>query len=146
MNNELEVFRKKLNLKTAITEMKKMPQVECPVKHYFADGQYVREAFMPKGTLVIGKKHKTECINILLKGSIRVLLGEGGEVKDLTAPCVFTTEAGVQKAGYIMEDVIWLNCIPTKHTDLAKIEKDVIMGDDEVLLFSGEEYNGEEHF
>ena len=48
-----------------------MPQVECPLKHYFAPGVYLREIFMPAGSVVIGKIHKTEHFNIIQKGCSR---------------------------------------------------------------------------
>jgi len=147
MNNDIEIFRKKLDIKAATAAFKQMEQVSCPVTHHFADGQYVRETFMPAGTLVIGKKHRTEVINILLKGKIIVYMGEDEPIRELTAPCIFPTDAGVQKIGYIKEDVIWANCHPTEHKDLEKIEQDVIIGDDEDLLLycSDDENNTEEH-
>ena len=39
----------------------------CPLKHSFADGQYVREMFIPKGVMIIGKIHKHSHPNFLLK-------------------------------------------------------------------------------
>src|SRR5690348_3107298 len=46
----------------------KAPQVEMPVKHHHSDGIYIREIFMPAGTVVVGKKHATRHLNIILEG------------------------------------------------------------------------------
>ena len=34
--------------------------VHCPVKHRFTEGMYIREIFMPAGTLLTSKIHNTE--------------------------------------------------------------------------------------
>lgn len=108
--------------------MLSQPQVECPVKHHFADGVYTRETFMPKGTIAVGKRHKYKTTNILLKGKITVLNGsETPEV--LEAPCIFISEAGVKKAAYFHEDTIWLNVHNTTSTDIEEIEKEFITED-----------------
>ena len=143
LSKEIDIFKKKLNFSDAIQSLKCLDQVECPVSHHFADGQYIRETLIPKGTIAIGKKHKTEVVNILLKGKIMIYMGENEPIKELSAPHIFTSETGVQKIGYALEDTIWVNCHPTEHTDLEKIEKDVICQDEDMLLNSNIERIGE---
>jgi len=63
-------------------EMRRMPQLDMPVKHHFANkgtphGTYARELFIPKGTVLTGKIHKFEQINIMSKGDISVLTEDG---------------------------------------------------------------------
>lgn len=114
-----------INIQSAIDRLKDFPQVECPVKHYFADGQYVRETFMAGGTFAIGKKHKTKVVNILLKGKISLFIDKD-TTEIITAPCIWVSQAGVQKIAYFHEDTVWVNTHPTNETDLDKIEESVI--------------------
>jgi hypothetical protein len=50
---------------------------EMEVKHTFLDGVYMRELFIPKGTLLVGKPHKLACVNVVSKGDISVLTESG---------------------------------------------------------------------
>ncbi len=92
--------------------------------HYFAPGVYARTCFLPKGSVVVGKIHKTEHLNIVCKGKCSVSTEDGPMF--LEGPCVFTSRAGVQKAVYALEDTTWITIHVTEETDLKKIEKDVI--------------------
>lgn len=134
---DLEIFSKKLNIPKAIKEFSVLPQVECPVSHHFADGQYVRETHMPKGTFAIGKKHRFATINIILKGELSVYNGENSPILHIKAPAIWTSEAGVQKMAYFHEDTIWVNAHPTEETDIDKIEEKFIVKEDKELLWHG---------
>ena len=98
------------------------PQVECPVTHNFAPDIYVREIFMPAGTVVIGHKHLTEHFNVILKGKCRVMIGD--VVEELTAPCTFVSGAGSQKIVNVLEDCIWqtVHSNPDNATDIETLE------------------------
>lgn len=102
-----------------------VPQVECPLKHYFAPHVYVREIFMPAGSIVIGKIHKTEHFNIIQKGRV-TLANEDGSTKTLEGPCTFISKAGVQKALYIHEDTVWSTVHITENRDLESLEAELI--------------------
>jgi len=106
-------------------EFKKYPQVDCPVTHRFSKGVYLREIFMPKDTIIIGKIHATEHFNILLKGDVTVITAAGQE--RLKAPYTFISGAGVQKVVYMHTDCIWQTIHVTESTDLEQIEKEVIV-------------------
>lgn len=96
-------------------------QVECPVTHRFGPGIYIREVFMPAGSFVIGHYHKTEHLNIMLKGRL-TLVGKDGKWEDVTAPVTFTAKEG-RKIAFIREDVVWQNVFATEETDLEKLEE-----------------------
>lgn len=96
------------------------PQVEMPVQHRFAPGVYAREIFMPAGTFVIGHEHKTEHFNVVLSGRARVLTD--GVVREIAAPDVFTSGAGVRKVLLILEDMRWMTIHPSTETDPDKLE------------------------
>lgn len=110
-------------------DITQLPQVECPTEHFFGGGVYTRHTTMPAGTFAIGKRHKNEVTNILLKGRISVLMDDSPDIVEITAPAIFISKAGVRKAAYFHEDTVWLNLHPTELTDVEEIEKQVIEPD-----------------
>lgn len=100
--------------------LSELPQVECPLQHHFAPGLYMREIFMPAGTVVIGMIHKTEHFNILVRGACHIM-HDNGTTEELRAPKVFVSKAGVQKVLHITEDMVWLTTHPTDETDVPTI-------------------------
>lgn len=117
-----------LQLEEAI---KTLPQMEFTTNHYFAPGVYTRELFIPAGTVLTGKIHRHEIMNVLVSGTIRVTTDDG--IERLTGPLIFNSQAGTKKAGFTETDVIWLNIHPTKLTDLEEIEKEFIAPSFEAL-------------
>lgn len=115
--------------KQVLKALSELPQVECPVEHLFGGGCYVRHTTMPAGTFAVGKRHKNEVINILLKGKISVLVDDSDEVKEIAAPAVFLSSAGTRKAAYFHEDTVWLNVHPTELTSVEEVEQAVIVSD-----------------
>ena len=132
--NELINFSKALNIKTITEACKKLPQVECPVKHHFADGQYIRETTMQAGTFAIGKKHRFSTINIIMKGKLSIYNGENSPILHVEAPYIWVSEAGVQKMAYFHEETVWINAHPTDSTDLEDIEEKFIVCDEKKSL------------
>lgn len=96
---------------------------EFEVKHTFLNGMYMRELFIPKGSLLVGKVHKMPCINIVSSGDISVLT-EFGSAR-IKAGYSNTSPAGIQKLGIANEDTVFINIFRTDETDVSKIE-DVI--------------------
>jgi len=96
----------------------------CPTHHDFFDGMYMREIFMPKGTLVVSKIHKTNHPYFVMTGKCKVLTENG--VETITAPYVGGTVAGTQRILYMLEDTNWLTVHATEETDLEKIEEQII--------------------
>lgn len=104
-----------------VQELKKCEQIDCPLKHYFAPGVYLREIFMQSGLVVIGKIHKTEHLNIIERGICSIFY-EDGSSELLQAPITFVSKPGVQKVLYIHEDTVWKTVHVTDETDLVKLE------------------------
>jgi hypothetical protein len=102
-----------------------LPQVDCPLVHRFTPGLYVREIFMPKGTLIISKLHKTEHPYVVSKGHARVWTEEAGVV-DIRAPHCGITKPGTRRVLLIVEDCVWTTFHPTTETDVDKIEEQII--------------------
>ena len=101
--------------------MYSMPQAECPVRHYFANGMYAREITIPKGVTLVGAVHKMENLAVLSKGRLE-LVTDAGTVT-LEAPCVVTVKPGTKNAALALEDAVWTNFLPNpdNETDTDKL-------------------------
>lgn len=99
------------------------PQIDCPVQHHFGSGIYMREAFLPAGTYIMGHAHKHESMNIMLKGKMAVIVD--GDAKVVEGPYIFTAQPG-RKLAYIIEDTIFLNAYATNETDVDALEEMVV--------------------
>ena len=111
--------------------LRKYPQVELQTNHHFAPGVYVRELLIPAGTILTGKIHRYETMNILISGEIRVTTDDG--MQTLTGPMIFNSQAGTKKAAITITDTIWVNVHPTELTDLDEIETEFIAPDYDAL-------------
>ena len=140
----LPVIKKGVTLYDVEKVLSEIEQIDLPVAHHFADGIYVRELVIPKGTIIIGKRHRKETCNILLKGSISIFLDDDGKivgengrpiVKRFYAPAIFNSPPFSKKMGYTHEDTIFLNIHPTQDKDLDKIEQEFIIPETEYLEF-----------
>ena len=98
---------------------------ECPLTHRFADNVYVREIFIPKGTLIVGKIHRHSHPNFLMKGTVSVLTEEGG-LQKLTAPLAMISPAATKRVVYAHEDTVWVTVHVTDKRSLDEIEEEVI--------------------
>jgi len=96
-----------------------------PLKHSFAPGVYVREIFIPKGSMLTGKIHRHSHPNFLMQGEVIVVTEFGGR-EHLKAPKSMISKAGTKRAIYAIEDTIWITVHVTEETDLKKIEEYVI--------------------
>lgn len=129
--NEL-INRKEIrrDIMTLESKMRQHPDVvigdsdNIPLKHSFSDGCYVREIFIPKGTLIVGKIHKHSHPNFLMEGEVSVMTEEGP--KRLKAPLSMISPAGTKRVVYAHENTVWITIHLTKEIDLEKIEKEII--------------------
>ena len=99
----------------------------CPLKHSFSDGIYVREITIPAGMLILGKIHKHDHPNFLLKGEVVVITEEGG-VEELKAPCSMISKPGTKRALYAKTELVWttVHLNPTNTQDLEELEEEII--------------------
>jgi hypothetical protein len=103
-----------------LSQVEKMPQVDCHTKHYFGPSIYIREVTMPAGTVVIGKPHRKEHMCVMLQGRMVVVLGDGTK-QELVAPLTFVGSAG-RKVAYILETTVFQNILATDETDIEVLE------------------------
>ena len=106
--------------------------LDPPVVSSFCKDVYLREIFMAKGSYVIGKMHKTEHFNIILKGQAYVMIDD--TITLVTAPMTFVSKAGQRKILWVVEDMIWqtVHMNPDNITDVDELEERLI--DKEAVL------------
>jgi hypothetical protein len=119
------VFRSERSLtpvvKAALAAAKAGHAVDCPLENHFSEGLYARKLTIPAGTLIVGKVHKRQTLNICARGRIAILTKDGP--RTFKAGDVVVSEPGIQKVGYAFEDTDWINVHATDETDLDLIEK-----------------------
>lgn len=117
----------------------------CTLRHYFTPiseygcCNYAREMTIPAGTLVIGKIHRHEHLNIISQGRIAVSTEFGTQY--LVAPCTFVSEVGLKRAVIAEEDTIWttIHMVAKSGEEyLKEIEDEVIAPSYEALKMIGE--------
>jgi hypothetical protein len=99
--------------------MTDFPQVECPIRHFFAPGLYAREMTIPKGVTAVGAVHKTKHITTISKGRILMMTDDG--VIEICAPYTGVSEAGIKRAAHALEETVMTCYHPTDETDLDKL-------------------------
>tara|TARA_R100000231_G_scaffold138096_1_gene115704 strand:+ start:562 stop:1017 length:456 start_codon:yes stop_codon:yes gene_type:complete len=100
-----------------------------PLKHTFADGIYVRQMSMKKGSVVVGAIHKHLHVWFLLTGHISVATEK--DVEDYVAPCYVVAKPGTKRVIYANEQSIFVNIHknPTNTQDIQQLEKDIVAKD-----------------
>lgn len=100
----------------------------------FSNGVYARTIFMPKGLFIVGKRHLTRHLNVVLTGKATVWIE--GEMVQIEAPYVFESLENVRKVLIIDEDMHWMTIHPTELKTEEEIEDEIIQKEtlEEVLL------------
>lgn len=125
-------MKEEVNIDNVLAIEKKLKQVaniELPVEHLFTENQYIRQLYVPKDTVIVGKRHRYKTLNMLLKG--RMLIYDDNETIEVVAPFIVETEEYTKKAGYAIEDSIWCNIHVTNKKDLEEIEEEFIIPEEE---------------
>lgn len=92
--------------------------IDSLTHHHFAPGVYMRELYIPKGTLLTGMIHKTEHLNIFAGGDLSVWTDHG--MRRLVSYEIILSKPGIKRVGYAHEDSVWITVHPN-----VKDEKDV---------------------
>ena len=97
-----------------------------PLKHSFADGIYVREMKMKKGSAVVGAIHNHLHVWFLLTGKITVTT-EIEQVQHI-APCYVIVKPGAKRVIYANKESIFVNIHknPTNTQDLDELEAEIV--------------------
>lgn len=104
-------------------DLAEMPQVEMPLNHTFADGQYGRSIFIPAGTLATTRIHLYGHIFVLSLGSVSTWEGAKLGWQFMAAPHIGTTSPGTRRIVYAHTDTIWttMHLNPRNETDPDKL-------------------------
>ena len=108
--------------------MAQFPQVEQPLTHHFNEGQYAREIFNPKGSLIVTKTHKQGNFSFIPSGRLLVISEEGQ--KELRGGMFFATKPGTKRLIYALEDTRFVTIHPNFDNceDLEVLESRIIDG------------------
>lgn len=99
-----------------------LPPVELEVVHHYSKGVYARELHIPAGTVLTGKVHKFENLNILSTGEMSVHM-EDGSVLRVQAPYTVVSPPGTRRAAFAHSDCVWTTIHGTDERDVETIEK-----------------------
>ena len=97
-----------------------MPGIEFPLVHTFTPGIYVRQIFMPAGSLLTSMEHKTEHPFIVISGMVDVMTAEGTET--YVGPYMGITKPGTKRILYTHTDTVWIT-IHANHENIEDPEK-----------------------
>lgn len=103
-----------------------LPQTECPVMHLFENGVYIREMFIPQGTLFLGRAHIHGHRCELVSGSLVQILPDNSR-RELEAPFAVTTAPGFHMVIYALTDVVGRTIHPneSEERDTDKLEAQI---------------------
>lgn len=124
VEQEVDSPEARAKIDALLADMLKMPQVDIPVKHFFAKGVYARQGTIKKGTLLIGAIKKISHINIITSGDISIFTEEGE--RRITGPAMMVSPPGTKRVGYAHEDTVWTTIIGTDETEVEKVEEEVL--------------------
>ena len=96
----------------------KYPQAECPTRHHFAPGVYMREMTVPKDVTATGAVHKTEHLTIIV-GHCLLTTDDGAQ--EFKGYHVIASKPGAKRAIYAIEETIVTTVHPTEETDLDRL-------------------------
>jgi hypothetical protein len=101
-------------------------QAQCPLRHRFTPGLYIREILIPRGTRLTSRIHKYEHPFVISKGAISVWTKRTGW-EYFKAPHTGITKPGTRRVLYAHEDTIWttFHLNPNEERDPEKIVNEV---------------------
>jgi quercetin dioxygenase-like cupin family protein len=95
-----------------------------PLKHWLSNGVYAREICLPADSVVVGKIHRHEHLNIISKGTVTVFTEFGEET--LNAGDSFISMPGTKRVVYTHpeSEAIWttIHANPDNEKDIEKLE------------------------
>lgn len=106
------------------------PQIAIETKHHFSAGLYAREILIPAGTILTGKIHRAEHLNIVSRGEITVWTEEG--MRRIKAPFTMVSRPGTKRIGYAHTDTVWttIHPNPDNSRDLIQLEDAFVLPSD----------------
>jgi len=122
-----------LDLAKIEERMLQCEQIEIPLTHIFSGGVYIRQIEVPRGAVIIGKRHRFASCNMLLKGKMEFFNEQDKSSEIFEAPYQFTSKPMGKKLALCLEDAIFAEVIPTELTDPEEVERKFIIPEEEYL-------------
>jgi len=111
---------------------RELPAIEIETKHFFAPGMYARAGRLSKGSVIVGKVHRTTHFFIVTSG--RVAVSDKTGTVELEAGAVVVSAPGTKRAIVALTDASCLNVHRTDLTDLDAIEAELVEPDPTALF------------
>lgn len=112
------------------------PQVQLDVKHYFANGLYVRELFIPAGTTGTGAVHLHEHVSMIVSGDITVMSEHG--TQRIKGPMIRVMKPGTKHVALAHEDTIWITMHATDAKTVEEAEARLVVSNYDGLPYTGQ--------
>lgn len=116
-----EIRKNILDLEARMRDMEQLP---IQLRHYFAEGLYIREITIPAGATAVGYIHKYEHVRFILKGDVTITTEHGS--KRVKAPDTAITTPGTKAAVYAHEETVWTTVHATQETDIPTLEATLV--------------------
>lgn len=114
--NPISILGEKIELIESV--LLKEKQEDCPVKHIFGDGIYIREVTLPAGVIAIGHHQNFPQMNVMIKGVVDIVCDDGSIMTlDATDRPISLMWGAGRKKGYIHQTVIWQNIYPNPENE-----------------------------
>jgi quercetin dioxygenase-like cupin family protein len=97
------------------------------IAHYFSDGVYAKQMFLPKDHVARSHKHNYDHLSILASGNVEIVCN--GVKTAFIAPSCIDIKAGIEHEIIALADSVFFCIHATDETDINKV--------DEVLIEKG---------
>ena len=129
MSKEIEISTNGQDINEKIDELEvallaNFEMANCPLKHEFVPGMYMRQITMDKGQKITSLIHKTYHPYFILKGEVKVF-SENEGTKILKAGDWGITTPNTRRVLYIQQDTIWVTCHPTSIQPTGDSEEEI---------------------
>lgn len=130
-STDLEITEDTLKRRAAIFEAEEelKSQVDnhlgIMTAHHFGGGCCSREMFVPAGTMFVGKIHRYEYLNLLMKGTAIVFTEDGK--REITGPFTWVGRSGTKVSAYAVTDLVWSNVFRADTTSVKDLESQEIV-------------------
>jgi hypothetical protein len=95
-----------------------------PLRHSFADGQYIRQMSNPAGVFIVTKIHNKNHPFFLMKGEMTIFSENG--LERISAPYQGITRPGTKRAMYTHTECIFITVHATDKLNIDDVEDEVI--------------------
>ena len=129
-----DYVQKAYALEAAMQVLPDEVKVNLIPEHYFVDGMYLRELFIPEGVTCVGEVHRHAHFTILAEGK-SIIISQDGRM-EVEAPYVFISTPLAKRSVYATTDCTWITVHKNldNETDIDTVENQHVIRDKQELL------------